>query len=240
MDHNTRLNGVAARDENLYLTAGGDLIFKTTDGGSTWIDRSSAESRSVEAQAVAFASSSVACVVGYGGIVRSTDAGDTWTRATLVPSGNPELYDVSFPVPGIGIAVGAGGVIFRTTDEGASWQRVQSGLPYELHGVAMGDAQNGIAVGTDYGGGADKGVVLRTTDGGATWTPSTTPSSVTLYDVQWITSTMQVMVGVAPPSGELTVFVTSDGGSTWETSGSLGGQAITCADAWNWVLLYRE
>ncbi len=159
--------------------------------------------------------------MGYGGIVRSTDAGDTWTLATLVPSGNPELYDVSFAVSGIGIAVGAGGVIFRTTDEGANWQKVQSGLPYELHGVAMGDAQNGIAVGTDYGGGVDKGVVLRTTDGGATWTPSTTPPSVALRDVQWISPTMQVMIGAAAPSGERTVFVTSDGGSTWETSGNL-------------------
>ncbi len=223
--------GIAARDQNVYLAAGAYRVFRTTDGGSTWVDKSSEIDGWIDGRAIAFASSSVACIVGYGWIQRSTDAGDTWTRATVASSPYREVYDVSFPVPGVGIGVGYDGVILRSTDEGASWQEVQLGAPYALRGLAMIDALNGIAVGDYYGGG---GVVIRTSDGGVSWTPSTAPSSTVLYDVQWISPSVLVMAGLEGTYNSPAIFATTDGGATWESS-NIPGEAIACVDAKNWI-----
>ena len=196
---------------DLYVAAGYFQLLKTSDGGSTWFDKLDQVGGWLDATAVAFASPSVPCIVGSGRILRSTDAGDTWPKP-LSYADYPMLFDVSFPVPGIGIAVGDNGLILRSTDEGASWKVVQSGQRYYLTSVAMSDAMNGICVGRKYGD--EVGLILRTVDGGLTWTPSSAPPSTYFSDVQWISSSMQVIVG-ALPNYNPAVFVTTNGGATW-------------------------
>lgn len=103
-------------------------------------------------------------VVGERGhILISSDAGATWRQAD-VPT-RSTLTGVYFHDRNLGWAVGHDSVILRTSDGGASWQRVhwapEDNSP--LLDVWFADAKKGLAIGA-YGG------CWTTVDGGTTWT----------------------------------------------------------------------
>ena len=71
------------------------------------------------------------------------------------------LHDVYLFNPNEGVAVGDGGIIFRTTDGGAGWQSVASGVKDSLRSVFFSGV-NGIC-------GGDSQTILYSADSGASW-----------------------------------------------------------------------
>ncbi len=59
-------------------------------------------------------------------------------------------------------AAGEAGTILRSTDAGATWDRVNSATGHTITGIDFADSQNGWAV-------TLAGAVFRTTDGGQSW-----------------------------------------------------------------------
>jgi photosystem II stability/assembly factor-like uncharacterized protein len=163
-------------------------VRRTSDGGLSWSDASSAGG-SRHLQAVAHLAPQVAVAVGdNGSIVRTDDGGGTWsTRTSGTTFG---LRDVHFADAAIGMAVGFGGTILRTVDGGESWEHVTSGTTETLNGVWISDGQVATVVG-------NQGMTLWTEDGGASWSRLRSHTSNALNAVTFVDRGIGTMVGFA-------------------------------------------
>lgn len=170
---------------------------------------------------VAFASHSVAVIVGNPGkVFRTADGGDTWS---LVPIDTTEpLFGVFFLNDQIGWICGRKGLVFKTTDAGKTWVRQNSGTEEHLFDIHFVNEKIGIAVG-------NFGAVIRTADGGETWSFQLLEpmSSASIYSVELIDENVAYLAGEYPTwEAQLeedveaislsSVFKTVDGGATWQ------------------------
>ena len=157
---------------------GGDVYLLSSDGGASFTTRRTGLATSYVGPIVFDPAAPPRVYAGTAqGVLRSDDGGANWTPAGLdqftidqlaIDPTNGALY----------AGTDYGGGLFRSTDQGASWKSLNSGLP----GIT-GTALESIAVdpsgsGTVYvyagfhgtGAGFDQ-PLFRVTDDGATWTP---------------------------------------------------------------------
>jgi photosystem II stability/assembly factor-like uncharacterized protein len=138
-------------------------IFKTTDGGLSWVAQSSGSTQDLNG--VAALDANTAWAVGRNGtVLRTRNGGATWAAQA---SGTPaDLVDVA-----VGDASHVwvrGGVLLRTADGGSTWSVfavLAGGTSYDvpqLVGVAAAGA------GTAWYSGA-AGLIVKTSDAGAHW-----------------------------------------------------------------------
>jgi photosystem II stability/assembly factor-like uncharacterized protein len=128
-----------------YMGATGGGVWKTTDGGMTWLPVTDSTRMAGSIGAIAVAPSDPNVVyVGTGespprgnvspgsGLYRSTDAGKTWARAGLADAGQIAEIVVHPANPDLAYAAVLGHIfgpsdqrgVFRTVDGGKTWQRV--------------------------------------------------------------------------------------------------------------------
>jgi len=117
------------------------------------------------------------------------------------------LHGIYFLDPNEGIAVGDNAKILRTTDGGAAWQSITSGVEDSLRSVSFSGV-NGIC-------GGDSQTILYSTDSGTSWQigqsgffgggfPGAQMLSATTGFVAGQNSIFQALVGK-----------TTDGGASW-------------------------
>jgi photosystem II stability/assembly factor-like uncharacterized protein len=181
---------------------GGNVLFKTSDGGQTWTaispdltrnDKSkqkwaggpiTGDNTGVETYCTIFAvaespvQKDLIWVGSDDGLVHITrDGGKSWKNVTAAMTGLPEWGTVSMIEPSR-LDAGTAWVVadahrlddmkpylFKTTDYGQSWKRLDGALPGDiyLHAVSEDPVKpNMIYLGTERG-------VAFTTDGGSTW-----------------------------------------------------------------------
>jgi photosystem II stability/assembly factor-like uncharacterized protein len=216
----------------------GQAIFVTSDGGQTWnsqyekapsMDPWNLAAGWFSLRAIAFADAQNGWAVGvsedqHDAILHTSNGGMTWTEqgATLYPAERDELWfwDVAFAdaqngwaLPEMKPRAPAGGNLYlvRTTDGGALWSWVDTGVARELGetfnqgSLYFSDSQHGWAVGPG-------GLAIRTADGGAHWSRmggSGSPlGSAVLHDVAFADAQNGWAVGDR-------LFRTRDGGGTW-------------------------
>lgn len=151
-----------ARPGRLYAGTDGSGVWRSTDGGTSWIWAGSGlASPDVFALDVARDAPGTIWAATRGGVYKSADGGFTWQRVWS------EAETVSVAVdptdPSVAWAGTARGRVLKTTDGGASWETVLDllGHPVELLLDPTGPA-------TVYAFGREG--LHKTTDGGATWT----------------------------------------------------------------------
>lgn len=136
-------------------------IHKTSDGGSTWVEKSSGVSNHF--YSISFVDSQTGLVCGSGGIVMKTaDGGETWTS---ISSGTTNwLYSISISDNGVAHAVGSSKRLIRSTDFGNTWSSVtlSDGMAKTLFAVCFATPNIGYIAGED-------GLSYFTTDGGVSW-----------------------------------------------------------------------
>ncbi len=200
-----RVRGLAVHPTNpniVYVGAASGGIWKTTDGGSTWVDKSSGLSRLTFGSIAIDPGNTNIIFAGTGeamwllnnvtyegnGLYKSTDAGDTWTQITNGFGASTQFSDISVNPTNSQIliaALGSGNYnnsnpsnegIWRSTDGGTTWTRtlnVQDGFDVAFHPT------NGNLAYASSGNKEAASGFYRSTNGGATWTQSNTGLTAT-------------------------------------------------------------
>lgn len=131
-------------------------IFKSTDNGATWVQKSSISSSNVY-----FIEVSTGWAAGEGGcILKSTDGGETWLSKASGTTNN--LNCIKFYDLNLGICVGNEGTVLLSTDGGESWISLVSGSINNLKSITFINSNTVWVAGSN-------GTILYTTDLGTTW-----------------------------------------------------------------------
>lgn len=146
-------------------------------------------------------------VSGNGNVVQTTDGGLGWTAVSSNPSVN--LTRIQFVDALTGYATGgdgADGYLLKTTNGGASWQKLALHLPEPgwPSGMYFINAARGFITGKNY--------FRKTLDGGKTWTGVPGVTAESFNDVSFKSANN----GFAT-AADGKYFTSTDGGSSWQT-----------------------
>jgi photosystem II stability/assembly factor-like uncharacterized protein len=167
------LQSMFAVDENNVYAVGGDTIFKTTNGGTNWIDISpNLQNRYYHS--LWFQNSHTGVVVGnyYDGtvergiIIKTTDGGITWDE-TVVNEFN-DIYDLQFLDASNGYfraKLDTTNFICKTEDLLSSWT-VKTQHPYAITSYQLKD-QNTVYATMDSS--ITRNNIMKSLDGGVNW-----------------------------------------------------------------------
>lgn len=198
MDFRDSLVGLCGGDR-VSTIDGGPGIFKTTDGGVTWVRKFSQSANDV----LWLNDTTAIATVGVS-IYRSTNSGDTWSQITTALFTG--LDEMTLLPNGTIVGVSLGGDGWRSTDGGFNWTRTLVGtgaLPANWN-VSFFDNQIGAIVGLG-------GSFFKTTDGGLTWTALNSGiGGVEFRDLQMFDDNTGLAVG---DSGYY--LRTTNGGNYW-------------------------
>ena len=193
-------------------------IYKTTDGGDTWLRMQNDTTINASLNAVSFADASNGWVVGYwGSLLHSTDAGQTWNPV------DPGVQNTWFAVTlQTGKYIWAGGYqakLIRSTDGGNSWQQITLPYPaYDIKKISFPDSLHGYIT-LAKSNSSSLGLMFRTTDGGVTWDP-----------IDFVNSQTKAVLSMSFSNigtGYVSIYneglaKTIDGGITWQSLGTIG------------------
>jgi photosystem II stability/assembly factor-like uncharacterized protein len=226
----------------------GDGIYKTTDGGDNWQRVGLPDSERIARMQIDPRKHDTvyACATGHAwnanaerGVFRTTDGGHSWQKVLYVddntgcadlemdPQNPGTLWAAMWQyrrTPWSFTSGGAGSGLYKTTDGGAHWKQVRSGLPEgHLGRIALAAARNKAGVIYAYVESKRTGV-FRSSDGGEHWTEVNTGPSLAARPFYFGRM-------VVDPSNENRVYkpslflsVSEDGGKTFsQASGSFHG-----------------
>jgi photosystem II stability/assembly factor-like uncharacterized protein len=183
----------SGENNNQRSVAYGDGIYKSEDGGKSWKNMGLKSSEHIGRIAIDPTNPDIVYVAAYGplwtsggerGIYKTTDGGNTWKQVLKVSDYtgcNEVIVDPRYPNIVYAAAhqrqrkvftyIGGGpeSALYRSTDSGASWNKIMNGLPSgELGRIGLNyspvnpDVLFAIVEGNDGG-------VYRSNDRGASW-----------------------------------------------------------------------
>ncbi|MDX1911812.1 MAG: glycosyl hydrolase [Saprospiraceae bacterium] len=182
-------------NNNQRSVAYGDGVYKSENGGKTWKNKGLKNSEHIANIVVDPSNPNTIYVAAYGpvwsdggerGVYKSTDGGETWTCVKSVSAytgcnnlvmdpRDPKVLYAAFHQRQRKVFTYIGGgpesALFKTTDGGATWQKLEGGLP----GGDLGRIGIDVSpVNPDWvyavvEAGDKKGGVYRSTDRGASW-----------------------------------------------------------------------
>lgn len=235
-------------DEALVVSAGQPArIYRTTDGGKSWLKVFEDTTGQAFFDAVAFQNRKEGLVmsdpVGESFLLlRTSDGGKSWQKVednNLPPAVKGEA---GFAASGTGLVMmpglalfGTGGPVvrvFRSTDGGKQWAALSTPLIPEtgstgIYSIAMKDSLQGLAVGGDYTRPEAKtDHLLLTEDGGESWL-KVDKSGLGGYrsGAAYVPGTTNTYVAV----GTNGIDISFDGGKTWQSLGQNGVHAVRFA-----------
>lgn len=232
----------------------GDGVYKSTDAGKTWQNTGLKESHHVARIIVHPANPDVVYVAAMGhlfsqneerGVFKTTDGGKSWKRVLYVNNrtgaidlvinrNDPNtLYAAMYECMRDPWRIqdgGQGSAIYKTTDGGANWNKLENGLPGGLIGrigldlyqknpntlYAVVDNRN-VKAGTESRPALVGGEVYRTDDGGQLWRKVSADKDDVSRKSGYAFNQIRVAVD-NPDRAFITgsnLIETTDGGKTW-------------------------
>jgi len=163
---------VAPNAPNTIYATTSDGIYRSTDGGGTWVKRTATGLSSpsfVNTMAVDPSNASVVYVGHFFGLYKTTNGGDNWTPVNAPPLSSGSVFSIVFdPSTPSTMYVGTGNGVFKSTDSGATWIAQNNfgipGIP-NIHALAI----DPTAPLTIYAGTFGNGL-FKSTNGGGVWT----------------------------------------------------------------------
>ena len=184
----------SGEQNNRQSSSWGSGIYRSTDGGRTWAHVGLTSTASIGRVLTHPTDANVAWVAAAGnlwkptpdrGVYKTTDAGRTWTRVLYVdtltgatdlamdPRDPNVLYAATYQRLRSACCFNGGGpgsAIYKSSDGGATWQKLENGLPAGDKGrigLAISQSNPNVLVATIEH--ASEGGTYRTEDGGAAW-----------------------------------------------------------------------
>ncbi len=226
---------------NRQSSCWGAGVFRSTDGGETWTALGLEATHHIQRIIVHPTDAGTAYVAAVGklwgpnperGLYRTTDAGKTWalvlavdadtgcTEVAMDPSNPSTLYAAMYQRRRAAFGftgAGPGSGLYKTTDAGATWTRLEAGLPRGPLG-RIGLAVSRKSPQTVYATvEANAGGVYRSDDGGANWSRASETNPRPMYFSQ---------IRIDPNDTEkvwlagVSFASSSDGGKTWRSESS--------------------
>lgn len=263
-----QLQRIAMQDENIGWGLSQDAVFYTTDGGQSWRDVTPKSDWLAQSMVKGFfLNKATAWLIqpdqqdfNRGTLFHTIDRGQTW-QSIQVPFGpNPLQFlnpDDGWVMADRGAAAGSMAVdIYRTTDGGATWTKVQSAgpqnqdqpgaLPFggDKSGMAFKNMQDGwiggiqLIMGHSY--------LYRTTDGGITWTSQDlaipdayASSSVLVFAPKFFSDQDGILAVILETQVQsIDFYMTRDGGQSWQSTTVMQNQEAydiaSMQDIWVW------
>jgi photosystem II stability/assembly factor-like uncharacterized protein len=197
-----------------FITSERTHILATTDGGKTWEVRF--EDEDYILKSISFCDDQHGWAVGeFGHTYHTRDGGKTWEKQaglyemdwdTGFITGEDFLFDVVAMSPQEAWSVGILGTVKRTTDGGATWEKVDTGAPkVQLYTIAS-NGQGVVVIG-------GKGVFRSSKDGGMTWGDAKFEPTIEygwIYDIEFLKD------GNAVACGEEGILYRKTSGSHWK------------------------
>lgn len=218
-------------------TAG--MVYKTSNGGGTWVQQTSANFTDA-AKFIHFYNANEGVVIGDSSVYTTVDGGANWVFNSSLANAisNLGMGATNFLLNAsdfLGDKIWLGdtyGNFFKSNDRGLTWTLLpQSINPSGVKGISMRDSLYGIAVASYYvsGGGIGSGSYadnsVYTTDGGLTWTlfsfnfySPNVVNSVAKYDVTYVPGTPNTFIACSEYDASYAAFtaISTDGGQNWE------------------------
>jgi photosystem II stability/assembly factor-like uncharacterized protein len=220
-------------------------LFKTTDAGRTW--RMVSSILSVIALVIDPGNPSTLYAATPQGVLTSKNGGATWidvskglpdgpvNRLVIDPVTPSTLYAIA-PTRSVTPILSASGlvnIIFKTTNGGASWKALDTGLPpgASINLLAIDPAVPSTLYalvppflsGPPVNGTPPTGIVLKSTDGGESWNAldiPLPPGPPAAFFSSLVIDTSSTLYAVLPSFGGPTpagaILKSTDGGETWK------------------------
>lgn len=118
---------------------------------------------------------------------------------------------------------GYSGVVLRTTNAGINWLNVSTGIPNTVSLINVFGVSDQVALVAGYTG--SNTWVWRTSNAGANWTQVFTQAG--FINAVWMSSASNGIMEGDPVGGRWTLFKTTNGGVSWDSSGMYLPQAAT-------------
>ncbi len=210
----TTFNAVYFLDSNTGWVVGDDgLIWKTTDGGVSWVDQSPGFTTS-HLQFISPVDGNIVYVSGDdGALMKSTDGGSSWVDQTI-PASASDLDRIHAFNADTAFAMSNSndGYIFSTTDGGTTWNTINAPFPGPGISTRQYDCV-GLPNGTAYIAGYH-GTVFKTTDFGVSWTNVANMFGA-LYKIFYSIAASGNNVWCGDSNGS--IYFSGDAGATWDT-----------------------
>jgi photosystem II stability/assembly factor-like uncharacterized protein len=225
------------------MTSYGDGVYKSTDAGKTWKHVGLAPTEQISRIIIHPTNPDIVYVAAQGkypsptadrGVYKSTDGGATWKKTLFVNNftgaselsmdyNNPQvLYAAMWHhqrTPWKIISGGEGSGLYKSTDAGETWERLENGLPKELGKMAVAVSRsnsNKVYALIESDTQTDQSGLYVSNNAGKNWSQISGDNRLTQRAWYYIELYID-------PNNEETVYVLSapalrskDGGNTWE------------------------
>ena len=207
-----------------YNNGSGRGVFKTEDGGDTWVEKFNNIAAGVW---IRFFNEQDGVIINRGSMATTQDGGESWQTVpfsnipffqgdefTLLTSGNN-----SCQVTGNHIWFGTNkGRVYRSKDKGFTWDAFNTSLGSNaiILSVAFRDSLNGIAL----DGNTSFASFAKTTNGGESWTDIAPSLGKSIANVAHVPATDSVLIGTSPtliPANNGVSVYSTNFGKNWQT-----------------------
>jgi len=220
----------------VWAFVNGDHLFRSTDRGDTWTERSLPQP-SIPNGRIAFVSAQDGWLLASGSpatgcsgqavsLWRTGDGAASWTRVDQTGIAAGQCKDSIAFKDALRGYVGAWDPntqpqVYRTTDGGKTWSTSTLSNPPAQRPEAFGDF--GEVILTDAESANSRYFAFRSTDRGATWS-SVTAGPIQAIPIVFVTATRWLQIFLPDQSQE-----TTDGGATWHAFTTSYSQAAPVA-----------
>ena len=242
--NNSNVVWVGTGENNHQRALGyGNGVYKSSDGGESWNDMGLKESRQIGGIIIDPRNSNVVYVAAEGsvwgpggerGLYKTTDGGKTWNKVLNISENtgvnnvvfDPRNPDVIYATSEqrrrhVYTKIGGGpeSAVYKSTDAGATWEKIMKGLPkVDLGGMGIAVSPvNPDVVYLIVEAAEDKGGFYRSTDRGASWERMSDYSSSGQYYNEIYCDPKDVD---RVYSVETRTRITEDAGKTWKVLGN--------------------